>query len=121
MKHEEQLAEMRRTHEAAKSDLQLQLDQAQQQADHSERQRLDDSSRVHEELLEVRAELHKTRSEHESMYANKLVPAQVRIPQKYLGSKHVPFRFSHLDSFLSMNEWLLSHSCGRGLHRHCIA
>ena len=74
---------MRRTFEAEKSALQLQLDHAQQQADHSERQRLDDSSRVHEELLEVRAELHKTRSEHESMYVNKLVPAQVRTTAAY--------------------------------------
>lgn len=64
---------MRRAHDAEVAALQLQLDQVANAA----RQRQDEGSRVHDDLLEVRSELAKTRSEHESMYHQQLIPAQV--------------------------------------------
>lgn len=72
-KYEEKLAELRRAHAAELAGMQLQLDQVA----NVERQRRDEGSRVHEELLEVRGELAKTRSEHESMYHQQLIPSQV--------------------------------------------
>jgi hypothetical protein len=74
VKHDAALAEAHAVHSRELAALQRELE-AQQSA---ERQQLDDSSRVHDELLEVRGELAKTRSEHEAMYHQQLLPAQVR-------------------------------------------
>jgi DNA anti-recombination protein RmuC len=58
-------------------------DLAQVRAEHesreaSARQQLDDTGRIHDELVAVRKELAESRTENETLYHKQLVPAQVR-------------------------------------------
>ena len=72
--HEKQLADERSKATAEREQLAHELDALRSQVD----ERARDSSRVHDTLCEVRAQLAQVHTQYENMYEAKVVPAQVR-------------------------------------------